>query len=269
MSQLVCYIPSFNDSDLVSQSLASSRDWNVVISDNASDEPHARALAALAGDRVKVIRHQKNLGRVGNWKLCVNHFIESGATWMKFLLAGDRHKPGAVGAFERAMAEHPAERIIIGRVECYLADGQVVVRPTDEPVLARVLPHEAMYQVALNGNVFFGLQAPLIHVDALRDGFQFGEGILSYCADLLFLMSIAEKLPCLYIPEVIAEFVAQHRKHFSAGQQSLEHYVEEGLMRLRAADYYMELTGDRQERNRLVASIRSWMAEGLARLDRR
>ena len=42
MSRLVCYIPSYNDSELVAQSLATVPEWEVVISDNASDPSSRR-----------------------------------------------------------------------------------------------------------------------------------------------------------------------------------------------------------------------------------
>ena len=95
MSDLVCYIPSFNDSDWDKESLASVADWDVVIADNASDEPHRSALERLAGPRVRILRHETSLGRVGNWRACVEHFLRSGAAWMKFLMAGDLHKPNS------------------------------------------------------------------------------------------------------------------------------------------------------------------------------
>jgi hypothetical protein len=59
MSRIVCYIPSYNDSRHALESLASSPDWEVVISDNHSDAPHALALAAAANDRVQVIRQPR------------------------------------------------------------------------------------------------------------------------------------------------------------------------------------------------------------------
>jgi glycosyltransferase involved in cell wall biosynthesis len=77
MSDLVCYIPSYNDSDWVKESLASIADWDVVIADNASDEPHRSALERLAGPRVRILRHEKSLGRVGNWRRASSTFSQA------------------------------------------------------------------------------------------------------------------------------------------------------------------------------------------------
>ncbi len=259
MSEIVCYIPSFNDSELVRESLASSPDWNVVISDNASDEPH---LSALAGDRVQVIRHAKNLGRVGNWKFCVGHFIESGATWMKFLLAGDVHTPDALGIFRRAISQYPDARIVLTRVVNVMPQGRHVWEPTPEAVL--LSPVVMMRGVALRGNVFHGLISALFHVDAVRDGFEFGEGVLSYCADLQFLMSIARRTACLYVPEIGAEFIAAHRKHFRVAHASLEHALEEGLLRFRAAQNVGELSGKPEAKAELEKQVEDWVGRAVA-----
>jgi len=166
MDRIVLYIPSYDDSELVQQSLATVPDWDVIISDNASAEPHRAALARLAGERVQVIHQEKQLGRVGNWKFCVRHFVESGAGWMKFLPAGDRHKSDSLAICQRALAQHPDARFVITNA-------------------------------------------------------------------------------------------------FKAGQASLEHFVEEALVRMRAADLFGQLTGDRLTRNQLHAMVGHWLSTRL------
>jgi glycosyltransferase involved in cell wall biosynthesis len=261
MSRIVCYIPSYNDSALVSESLSTVSDWEVVISDNASEAAHAAALDRLAGDRVRVIHQPKQLGRVGNWKFCVSHFIDSGADWMKFLPAGDRHKPDSLGIFRRALDAHPDARFVIGNVEIVWADRR---RPWNalQDVVVRT-PEQAMVETVERGNVFFGLLSALIHVDAVREGFSFAEEVLNYCADMFFLLRIARRSQVVYLPAIACEFVAENRKTFYSNRGSFEHLVEEGLVRLRAADYYAELTGDRARRDQLIPVIAQWLRERL------
>jgi hypothetical protein len=253
MSRLVCYIPSYNDSPWVAESVATSPDWEIVISDNASEAPHAGALQAMASPRVQVVRQEESLGRVGNWKFCIEHFIRSGAEWMKFMMAGDLHKPGSCDMFRRAIDRCPDARTIVPRIENVWPNRRIVFRPTPgETVMS---PAQAMATIVELGNIFHGLSGPLLHVDAVKDGFAFGEDVLSYCADLLFMLRIARKLPTLFITDVTAEFIAERRKGMQAGIYTLEHYLEEGLVRLRAADAYLQLTGDRAGRTRLLSHI--------------
>ena len=261
MSDLVCYIPSYNDSDWVRESLASIPDWDVVISDNGSDEPHRSALVDLAGPRVRVVRHEKSLGRVGNWRACVEHFLASGADWMKFLMAGDLHMPDSSAIFRRALQRNPTVRHIVPRIENVWPHGRKLWCVTGREGF--VSPQNAMAGVAGQGNIFHGLSAPLVHVDAVKDGFTFGEPTLSFCADMMFSMNIAMHTPTLYITEVTAEFISARRRNMQRGIYTLEHFLEEGLLRLRAADAFEKLTRDRLRRNQLLAGIVSWLQMGL------
>jgi hypothetical protein len=257
VNPFVCYIPSFNDSDLVRDSVASSQDWDVIISDNGSAEPHRSALAELAGERVRVIHHPKTVHRVEHWKWCVNHFIQSGLQWMKFLSAGDRHLPDSIGVFQRGIQKFPSVKYIVPRMINTLPQRQILWSPA--PDYALVSPADAMRAVALSGNVFHSLSATLIHVDAVADGFQFGEECLNFCADLLFQMNIARKTDTLFVPEPAAEFMIARRKGALAGASTLEHYLEEGLMRLRAAESFEKLTGDRQQVFALKNNLTQWL----------
>jgi glycosyltransferase involved in cell wall biosynthesis len=261
MSDLVCYIPSYNDSDWVRESLATISDWDVVISDNASDEPHRSALRDLAGPRVQVVRHETSLGRVGNWRACVEHFLSSGADWMKFLMAGDLHKPDSSAMFRRAIQRHPTVRHLVPRIENVWPHGRKLWSVTKGEGI--VSPQNAMAGVASEGNIFHGLSAPLVHGDALKGGFTFGERTLRFCADMMFSTSIAMHTPTLYITDVTAEFIAARRKNMQRGVYTLEHFLEEGLLRLRAADAFEKLSRDRPRRNQLVSGIVSWLQMGL------
>ena len=261
MSRFVCYMPSYNDSELVAESLATIPDWEVVISDNASDGPHRETLDRLASPRVQVIHQPEQLGRVGNWKFCVSHFVASGAQWMKFLPAGDRNKPDSLAICRRAVAAHPEARSFVFNIEIVSAEQREPwSRANDVLVLS---PSQAMLEAAQRGNVFYGLLTALLHVDALRQGFSFAEDVLSYCADMFFQLGIARRNATYYHPEIVAEFVATNRKTFKVGQFALEHLVEESLVRLRAADYHAALTGDRQLRDALVTNLAAWLRGGL------
>jgi hypothetical protein len=257
MSDLICYIPSYNDSDWVKESLASSGDWDVVIADNASDEPHRSALAALAGPRVRVVRHETSLGRVGNWQACVEHFLASGGDWMKFLMAGDSHKPGSAAIFRRAIQRYPAARHIVPQIENVWAHGRKRWAATQAEGMVSSL--KAMEAVASVGNIFHGLSAPLVHRDALQGGYTFGDGTLNFCADLMFSTTIASHTATLFITEVTAEFVGVRRKSMQRSINTLQHFLEEGLVRLRAADAVEQISGDRARRNQLLSGIVNWL----------
>jgi len=267
MSRFVCYIPSYNDSTLVAQSLASVPEWEVVISDNTSNRDHALAIEQLSGPLVRVVHQPRQLGRVGNWKFCVEHFLASGATWMKFLMAGDRLKPNSLSLCRRAVSQFPDVRSIVFNVEIVNSQGATRWSTATQP---RVLaPRESMLEIVRGGNVFFGLLAALVHADTVGEGFSFGGEILSYCADMYFQVEIGRRWPTLFYPDVLAEFVTTNRKTYSAGQFSLEHLVEEVLVKLRAGGYYAELTDDYQTQKQIPALLGTWLRGGLDHLQSR
>ena len=210
---------------------------------------------------MQVVHQSRQLGRVGNWKFCVEHFLASGATWMKFLLAGDRHKPDSLSICRGVIAQFPEARSIVFNVEIHGPDGAVPWSTATQPLL--LSPEQSMLQVVRRGNVFFALVAALFHADTVRAGFSFGADILSYCADMYFQVGIGRRWPTLFVPDVVAEFVTAHRKTYSVSQFSLEHLVEEVLVKLCAAGYYAELTRDDQARQQLTALLVGWLRGGL------
>jgi hypothetical protein len=145
----------------VKESLSTISDWDVVISDNASDEPHGSALQNMTGPRVRLVRHETSLGRVGNWKACVEHFLASGADWMKFLMAGDLHKRDSSEIFRRAIQRHPTVRHIVPRIENVWPHGRKLWSVTGKEGV--VSPSNVMAGAAVDGNIFHGLSAPLVH----------------------------------------------------------------------------------------------------------
>lgn len=251
VADLVCYIPSYNDSDLVAESLASCVDWDVVISDNASDEPHQSALQALAGPRVQIVRQPKSLGRVGNWRFCVEHFVRSGRQWLKLLCAGDLHQPDAVAILTRAIAKYPDVRFIISDVELMWPERTGRFSPMGCEVV--LPPLHAMAATVEFGNIFFGLLAAHVHRDALGDGFVFGEEVLSFCADMRFLADIARRWPTLYVPEVTGRFIAARRKTMQRNAGTLENMLEDSLVRLHAAAAFQQLGGSEAEHQKMLA----------------
>ena len=268
MTDFTLYIPSYNDSELVAQTLASSLDWNVVISDNCSDERHRKALAAMAGAHVQVIHQTRQLGRVGNWRFCLEHFVNSDAQWFKLLGAGDRHAPGALSALRHIAAGLPDARSLIGAVEMIDGSERRLWKMGDKDAIECAAPAVALRNAAQHGNIFFGLNAHAVHRDALAGGFDLAEGLMSYCADFLFAVQVARRVDTYFLPVTVAQMVIEHRKTYSAKRNSLEALLEEMLVRHRAAEWLAEATGDTLERDQLIKELGLWLESQLAQRHR-
>jgi hypothetical protein len=76
-------------------------------------------------------------------------------------------------------------------------------------------------------------------------------------------MGVGKKTNTLYIPHVVAQMMMTHRKTFTAKVHSLESFLEDGLMRLRAADSLLAMTGDQAKHDDLVRQIVEWLRPNL------
>jgi hypothetical protein len=261
VNDFTLYLPSYNDSQQVIHSLESSPDWNVVISDNCSDEPHASTLAALASDRVQVIRQPRQLGRVGNWRFCLEHFVASGATWYKTLAAGDRHLPGALLSFRRAAVELAEPRLLIGQVEVVHPHTSSLWKGPD--AVERARPEAALRSAARRGNIFFGGCAHAIHREALANGIYLGEGALSYCADFYLAAAAARCGNSYWLPVPVGQMIVALRRTFAVKENTLEAVLEEALVRYRIAQWLRQITGNDEEQRRINGEIAAWLTAQL------
>src|SRR5215510_863870 len=71
-------IPTFNRAqwlkDCILSALAQSYSrYELIVSDNASTDQTPAALAEFDDRRLRVLRHERNLGPVANWNACVQH----------------------------------------------------------------------------------------------------------------------------------------------------------------------------------------------------
>jgi hypothetical protein len=180
---------------------------------------------------------------------------------MKFLSAGDRHKPQALAIYRTAIERYPDARFILGQVDHVHASGVARWKIADED--SYMLPPMAMELAALNGNLFHSLIAPLFHADVVRGGFAFGEDVLSFCADALFLMGIGKATPTYFIAQPVAEMIMEHRQTYGAMAGTRRAILEEGYVRILAAGNFLDLTGDQAKYDQLSERVTAWTMEKL------
>ena len=105
--------------------------------DNASTDGSGDALRKRG---VEVVSHANDVGRVGNWTACVDHFVASEAPWMKWLFAGDVLDPDFLGRQKRPFLLEPRARIILGDYVHVAADGQAPTSSTFSSVVGWWIP---------------------------------------------------------------------------------------------------------------------------------
>jgi hypothetical protein len=218
--------------------------------DNASTD----ATASILTERgVTVFRNTENLGRIGNWERCLTLFQnETDATWMQWLFAGDRLHPDAPEILKAAIAAEPTARLMICQYD--EVDGARRSRNALFPAHRLVQPHDSLRTAAALGNWFGSPIGHCFHREAAAIALPAGDW--PWVADMMLCLRAARRFPVAYRAASIGEFCMENRKYFKAFANSLESVYEEGLIRMTAARWSLEDTGDTDGFQRLQDGIR-------------
>jgi hypothetical protein len=243
------YIPAHNCATDVRASLQGLEGWDVVVVDNASEPEQYAPLQQFPGIRLQ--RHERNLGRLGNWAFCVRHFLEGGATWLKWLFAGDRLLPQAAAVIARARQIFPEARLLA--FPYFIVDGSERRLEQHLPASRAFTPVEALRTAAEVGNWCGAPVGVLVHRDGVKDGFDFGS--LGWVADWQFCLGVIGRVPSAYFAEPIGEFHLAARRYHRAEGSTLWALLEYALLRKQAADRYLALGGDAQTHQALLTRI--------------
>lgn len=243
------YIPVYNSKSWC-ESFAPVPGFRYIASDNNSNDGTPEILRSKGVD---VIRQPVNLGRIGNWEFCVDHFVKSGEQWMKWLFAGDILRHDSSLKLKAAIKNNPSARMIISEYEIKSAGGTNHWKMF--PQSRMVLPAESMRLAAERGNWFGSPIGCCLHRDAVVDGFCFGSD--EWTADMQFCLNIAEKYPVFYLSEIIGDFNVLARKYFLVHSRDLFSRAEEILARRDAADKYRRITGRDDVFCELLSGIRA------------
>ena len=244
---IAAYIPLYNNEEW-SQKFRKIEGLHYVAIDNHSDD---KSPEFLLRNNVEVVSNARNVGRLGNWEMCVNHFANSNHTWMKWLFAGDKLNSNAYHLLNSAIHEFSDARLVIA--EYYIVDGSRRTHWKMFPETRMIDPQESMRLLAKRGNWFGSPIGHMVHKQALKCGYSFGD--LPWVADMFFCFNLAKKCPVLYLAESIGEFHVRERRYYSQKAKSLSSILQEGVIRYLAADVLLEMTGDRAEHKDLVEFI--------------
>lgn len=139
----VC-IPAYNRRGLLRATLQSVllqtfREFEVVISDNASEEDLLAEVTAAGDSRIRYIRQDQNLGAAGNF-----HFLEGAACgdYVLFLCSDDLLLPDCLAKAVAALDENPQRGAALYRAAHYSRDGLLHVSAMPERRFALRIDYE-------------------------------------------------------------------------------------------------------------------------------
>lgn len=224
MARVAVCIPTRNYGRWLGQTIGSVqaqtlRDLEILVCDNASTDDTAAVVGALAaGDaRLRYLRHERDLGMVGNWNACLERVS---APYVKVLCADDLLEPTCLERQAALLDAHPAAAL----ASCArrLVDEQGA--PTG-PVLAFsdragfTGGDEVIGRCLVDGNVVGEPSAVLLRRGALDRGF---DPAYRHLTDLALWLHLLERAGLAFTPEPLCRF----RVH---GDQATRHNVASGV----------------------------------------
>jgi hypothetical protein len=138
-------IPTYNGEAFIAETLASARtqthhEVEILVGDDASTDgtPEILARAAAADPRIRIIRHEENVGAFLNPIILLE---QARGEYVKYLLHDDLLEPACVSMFVGAMEADPLVRLAFSRRSQINAQG---IPLPDQPHLAALADGEAL-----------------------------------------------------------------------------------------------------------------------------
>ncbi len=233
-SDIVVYIPLYNNAGWCT-TFQPQPGFKYIACDNTSTDGSGEILETKG---VTVLRHATNIGRIGNWEFCVQHFINSEFTWLKWLFAGDKLYENAYKDLQDGIKGNPEARLIISEFD--IVNDQVHHWQMFENTKL-IYPEEALKKASVI-NWFGAPISTMIHREALLKYHRFSE--LEWVADMLFCLNIAAEYPALYLKKKTGAFYTKYRNYYRSNNNSPLSCIEEALASHKALKRYFQLTGD-------------------------
>ncbi len=225
-------LPVFNAGKTIARCLESVlrqglSEVEILVVDNASeDDTVAVASAALAGlPNAKILRNDRNLGRIANWNRCLQL---AGGKYVKFALANDVFLDGAVPLMCK-IAEQNGSAVLVasrGRVVESLTETREALH---EPVTAiRRTPIETLRFFAEQKFLTGSLMGSLFQREAMEQRqLRFREDI-PYCADFFFTIQLVDAGASVFLgtDTFLFNAGAVGRYHFAGMQNPRQFFLE-------------------------------------------
>lgn len=121
-ARLTIGIPTRNRAELVTQLVAACLNqtelpFQIIVSDNASDDDTLQRLTALSSPCLTVIRQEKNIGMVPNWNACLE---AARGDWFVLISDDDMVDTDCVQSITALLDQYPAVDLAI--IRCRIAD---------------------------------------------------------------------------------------------------------------------------------------------------
>jgi glycosyltransferase involved in cell wall biosynthesis len=212
--RITIHIPCYNYGGFVSDAIESVlaqtfEDWEAIVVDDASTDGTPEVLAAQRDPRIRVVRHDRNVGNIATYNEAIR---AARGEFFVILSADDRYRPRFVERVLDMFSQHPEAGIVYTNYERINGSGEVL--PWRPPMPHRADGIFAEGPTLLERSYIAGCSA-VARVRTLRDMGSY-DARFPYTADTFLWRRIAAVAPFGYIHEPLYQYRA-HESHMSLG----------------------------------------------------
>ncbi|HUU46417.1 MAG TPA: glycosyltransferase family 2 protein [Acidobacteriota bacterium] len=240
-ARVMLAVPTFRAAALIGPTIASAlaqthERLQIVVIDNCSDDNTVAIVEEAAqrhhcGDRLGVIRHDTNVGRIANWNRCLDLFAASNDDYLKFLFAGDRLHPECIA--ELAHAATASRAVLASSAYEIVADdsAQTAAHLDGDRVLS---PAEALTESVRHGN-WFGAPSALLVSHSAAEGLRFSDDF-GWAGDWKFCLDVCMQGPSVWRKRTLATVDLASRRFYQERATRFASRLEDAWMRYYALE---------------------------------
>lgn len=210
MLEVSILLPVYNGMPYVKDAIGSvlrQKDVNfeLLVSDDASTDETSSFLQGLTDPRIRLVRHEKNLGATPNWNYALSM---ARAEFCLLLCADDVLRDGALRRMLDSLERQSSNVHLVSGQRCVIdRAGKVLVPRIGIGALSEYhLGAEAIRLVMRSGRNLIGEPSAVLFRRSVAQDLGGFQSTYKFCPDLDLWIRILEKGDFFGIPEVIADF---------------------------------------------------------------
>ena len=230
---LVC-IPSYNAERTIKTTIESVLDqtasnFKILVVDNCSNDKTLEVVEKLQkkygnSNKIEIVINRSNIGRIQNWNKCVELFLESDCSHLKFLFTGDVLKKNGLGLLLNGFEKYDNKiGIVVGGYN-YIEDG-VIKKSKNFSQEKHLTPKEGLEFFIKEGNWVGPPLSCMFSKESLYDT-RFDTSF-DFASDYIFYVNVVNNFGGLCIDKTVGDFFAMHRLHLQKYRTSLIAKLEE------------------------------------------
>jgi len=254
-------IPTFNRASLLEEcalsALAQSYPcFEVLVSDNASTDDTQEVLKRFTDRRLRIVRHERNIGLLPNWNFCL---AEAKARYIVFVSDDDRIAPQMLERMMSLVKREPQIEIVLALSDVYETAHETTWRTAPSKHFGTgIWKGTDLLIEYLGGNILAVMSSILLRTDALRAAGGFPADI-PYAGDMAAWGTILLRGRAGFVNESCAVFCL-HPNSQTYALPIQEHIEDERRMIKTITDMAPRSIADVKERRRVTLFAQRYFA---------